>query len=74
MKNTILGSIVAGTVLAMTAFTAQAQDTIRMGLAAEPYPPFASPDAAGNWVGWEVDLMKIVCEEMKANCEIVPVA
>jgi polar amino acid transport system substrate-binding protein len=74
MKKTILGSIVAGTVLAMTALSAQAQDTVRMGFAAEPYPPFASPDSAGNWVGWEVELMEAVCAEMKANCELVPVA
>ncbi|HVO02451.1 MAG TPA: transporter substrate-binding domain-containing protein [Candidatus Cybelea sp.] len=74
MKKTILGSIVAGAMMAFAAISAQAQDTIKFGVAAEPYPPFTSPDASGKWVGWEVDLMDAVCAEMKAKCEIVPVA
>jgi polar amino acid transport system substrate-binding protein len=74
MKKTILGSIVAGAVMALATFSAHAEDTIKFGVAAEPYPPFTSPDASGKWVGWEVDLMDAVCAEMKAKCEIVPVA
>jgi len=74
MKKTIFGSIVAGAVLALSTFAAHAEDTIKFGIAAEPYPPFTSPDASGKWVGWEVDLMDAVCAEMKAKCEIVPVA
>jgi polar amino acid transport system substrate-binding protein len=74
MKKTILGSLVAGAVLALATLSAQAEDTIKFGVAAEPYPPFTSPDASGKWVGWEVDLMDAVCAEMKAKCEIVPVA
>jgi polar amino acid transport system substrate-binding protein len=74
MKKTIFGSIVAGALLALATVSAQAQDTIRFGVAAEPYPPFTSPDASGKWVGWEIDLMDAVCDEMKAKCVIVPVA
>ncbi len=47
---------------------------IRFGIPAEPYPPFASKDASGKWVGWEIDLMDAVCAEMKARCELVEVA
>ena len=52
----------------------QAEDVIRFGLAAEPYPPFSTKDSAGNWVGWEVDLRDAVCAELKAKCTWVEVA
>jgi polar amino acid transport system substrate-binding protein len=55
-------------------FAARADDTIRFGVAAEPYPPFTSKDASGKWVGFEVDLMDAVCANLKAKCEIVEVA
>ncbi len=30
-------------------------DSYKIGLSAEPYPPFYAPDASGNWSGWEID-------------------
>ena len=75
VKRTILGSIVAGAIIAITAMSAQAADTVKFGVAAEPYPPFASKDASGTWVGWEIDLMNAVCAEMKdTKCELVETA
>ena len=74
MKKYILASIVVSAMLALTAFSARAQDTVRFGVAAEPYPPFESKDASGKWVGFEIDLMDAVCAEMKANCSIAEVA
>jgi polar amino acid transport system substrate-binding protein len=74
MKKYILAGIVVSAMLALTAFSARAQDTIRFGVSAEPYPPFESKDASGKWVGFEIDLMDAVCAEMKANCSIVEVA
>ncbi|MCW1933465.1 transporter substrate-binding domain-containing protein [Pararhodobacter zhoushanensis] len=53
---------------------AAAADPVRIGIAAEPYPPFAAPDAAGNWVGWEVDIINAVCEAAAMECEITPTA
>lgn len=44
--------------------------TIRFGIAAEPYPPFASKDANGKWVGWEIDMMAAVCRAMKEERRI----
>ena len=35
------------------------------------YPPFNSDDANGQLVGFDVDIAKALCAEMKANCEIV---
>ena len=54
--------------------TAAAAEPIKIGIAAEPYPPFASPDAAGSWVGWEVDLINAVCKAGEMECVITPVA
>ena len=74
MKKFVLGGIVLSAMLALTTFAARADDTIRFGVAAEPYPPFTSKDASGKWVGFEVDLMDAVCANLKAKCEIVEVA
>ncbi len=74
MSKRFLAGIVLGALLAFASSAANAQDTIRFGVAAEPYPPFTSKDASGKWVGFEVDLMNAVCAEMKAKCEIVEVA
>jgi polar amino acid transport system substrate-binding protein len=60
--------------LALLATGAIAQDQVRIGIAAEPYPPFASPDAAGNWIGWEVDIIGAVCAAAELDCVITPVA
>ncbi len=74
MKKFVLGGIVLSALMALTTFAARADDTIRFGVAAEPYPPFTSKDASGKWVGFEVDLMDAVCANLKAKCEIVEVA
>lgn len=34
------------------------------------YPPFASVGQDGNLVGFEVDLVKAICAEIKAECEL----
>lgn len=49
-------------------------ETVRIGIAAEPYPPFASPDAAGNWVGWEIEVIEAVCAAAELDCELTPTA
>jgi polar amino acid transport system substrate-binding protein len=54
---------------------AQAQaETVKVGFAAEPYPPFTSLDASGKWIGWEVEFQEAVCKEAKLDCVITPVA
>lgn len=72
MKNILKVAALALSV-AISAGAANAQ-ALKIGIAAEPYPPFASPDASGQWVGWEVELAKAVCEEAKFECTITPVA
>lgn len=49
-------------------------DPLRIGVAAEPYPPFTSPDASGAWVGWEVDFLGAVCKQAALDCVITPTA
>jgi polar amino acid transport system substrate-binding protein len=69
MKKTVFAAI-AGIAFG----TAAMAEPIKIGIAAEPYPPFASPDAAGNWVGWEVDFINAVCAAGEMECVITPVA
>jgi polar amino acid transport system substrate-binding protein len=59
---------------AATQEAAKVPDVVRMGVAAEPYPPYSSKDATGTWVGWEIDLYKAVCESVALKCELVEVA
>lgn len=54
--------------------TAAYAEPIKIGVAAEPYPPFTSPDASGNWVGWEVDFMVAICKQAALDCVITPTA
>ena len=65
--------VLTASVLALMAGAAAA-DVVRVGIAAEPYPPFAAPDAAGNWVGWEVEIIGAVCTAAGLECEITPTA
>ncbi len=75
MKATLRSIVLlAGVALLGLAAGAGAQEQVRVGIAAEPYPPFASPDASGAWTGWEVDLAKAVCAEAKLDCVITPVS
>ena len=52
---------------------AQAQ-TVKVGIGAEPYPPFSSLDSSGKWVGWEIDFVEAVCAAGNLDCQITPIA
>lgn len=47
---------------------------LKIGFAAEPFPPFCSKDETGKWIGWEVDAIAAVCKAMKEQCDYVEVA
>jgi polar amino acid transport system substrate-binding protein len=66
-------TLMATTALIASIGMAQAQE-VRIGIAAEPYPPFAAPDAAGNWVGWEVEIIDAVCAAAALDCVLTPTA
>jgi polar amino acid transport system substrate-binding protein len=69
MKKLVLAALAA-----MAIGTAVEAAPIKIGVAAEPYPPFTSPDASGNWVGWEVDFMNAICKQAALECVITPTA
>ncbi len=69
----LFGGLLAGAVMALSAFAAQAEE-VKFGVAAEPYPPYSSKNEAGTWVGWEIDLMNEVCAAGKLDCKLVEVA
>ncbi len=72
MKMTKRLLLAATAAFAMAASSAQAE--LKMGVAAEPYPPFTAKNAAGVWEGWEVDFMNAVCAEIGETCTIEEVA
>ncbi len=73
MKTTRRILMAAAAALALAAATPAMAD-LKMGVAAEPYAPFTSKDASGQWVGWEVDFMNALCKEIGEKCAIEEVA
>ncbi|WP_027229615.1 transporter substrate-binding domain-containing protein [Phyllobacterium sp. UNC302MFCol5.2] len=45
----------------------------KVGVAAEPFPPFYAPDSNGHFTGWEIDFINAVCAKEKLECTITPV-
>ncbi|MEZ5774031.1 MAG: transporter substrate-binding domain-containing protein [Hyphomicrobiaceae bacterium] len=74
MKTFVKTLAAAAVAVGLGAGAASAEDVVKFGVAAEPYPPFSSQDASGKWVGWEMDLMDAVCAEAKLKCELVATA
>ena len=70
MIRTLALSLAAVMALAAPAMA----QTYKVGVSAEPYPPFYAPDAAGKWSGWEIDFIGALCDRIGAECEVVPVA
>ena len=69
MKKLVLAAVAA-----LSLGTTAMAEPLKIGVAAEPYPPFTSPDASGNWVGWEVDFMVAICKQAELECVITPTA
>jgi polar amino acid transport system substrate-binding protein len=72
--KTVLKTFAAALLLGVAAMGAAKAEPVKIGVAAEPYPPFTSPDASGKWVGWEIEFIDAVCAEEKLDCVITPVA
>lgn len=73
LRLAVVAACAAATLVAATPASA-ADETLRFGVAAEPYPPFLTKTPSGQWVGFEPDLIRALCEQMKARCEIKEVA
>lgn len=64
--NLLLVALVAST----GSTGAFAQDVVRVGMSATPYPPILIYQSSGDRTGFEVDILNAVCEEAKVTCEI----
>ncbi|MEI5679876.1 MULTISPECIES: transporter substrate-binding domain-containing protein [unclassified Mesorhizobium] len=65
---------VAALALGLSGAVGANAEPLKVGIAAEPYPPFASPDASGKWDGWEVQVAEALCAEAKLECVITPIS
>jgi len=72
MRKSLKALALAAALTALQAGLAHAD--LKIGFAAEPFPPFSSKDASGKWVGWEVDAIDAVCKAMNEKCDYVEVA
>jgi polar amino acid transport system substrate-binding protein len=72
-KLALLASI-GMTLCSFSALANTAPEKLRFGVAAEPYPPFLVKTPTGQFTGFEPDLIRALCEQMKAECEIKEVS
>lgn len=71
MRRTVTAVLAIATLIAGTSLAA-AKDwkEIRIGTDAT-YPPFESVDASGTFVGFDIDIMNAICEDIGAKCTYV---
>lgn len=74
IRKRIFARLAAG-ILALSAalpahIAAAEGEKIRIGVEGA-YPPFSAVDEEGNLVGFDIDIARALCEQMKAECELV---
>jgi lysine-arginine-ornithine-binding protein len=69
LRAAIFGMLSAATFV-LSASVATAEGTLRVGLEAA-YPPFASKAADGSLQGFDVEIAKALCEQMKKECQFI---
>lgn len=74
LRNLALLASIGMTLCTFAAPASATAETLRFGVAAEPYPPFLVKTPTGQFTGFEPDLIRALCEQMKAECEIKEVA
>lgn len=70
MIRKLMGAVLVAAVAVLVATGAHAQMKVRIATEGA-YPPFNNKDAAGNLVGFDVEIAKALCKQMNATCEIV---
>ncbi len=71
---TKLKTLAFATVAMLALGSAAAKADLVFATDAAPYPPFTSQNAAGEWEGWEEDVMQAMCKEMNEKCTHVAIA
>ena len=67
-----LAIAISAAALAFTMGAAHAQDALKLTIASEgAYPPFNNLTPDGKLEGFDIDIGKALCEEMKAECTFV---
>jgi polar amino acid transport system substrate-binding protein len=74
MKQLKALAMAAVAVIAIGAGSTAARADLTFATDAAPYPPFTSQNAAGEWEGWEYELLMALCAEMNEKCTLIPVA
>lgn len=69
-----LMKILSGAAVALAFSVNLASAEVKIGYAAENYPPFTEKGADGQWKGWEVEIQKAICAAMEEDCVVVEVA
>lgn len=70
LKSKLIGGLLTAAVTFSAIGSVQAGDKIRIATEGA-YAPFNMVDAGGNLVGFDVEIANALCEQMKANCEVV---
>lgn len=74
LKRKLVGAL-AGAIVALGASApATAAETLKIGVSAEPYPPFTYKSPEGEWTGFEIELADAICKQIRYDCRITPTA
>lgn len=65
-----LYSIILASVIGLTAASAQAKDTLRIGVEGA-YPPFSFKQADGSLSGFDIEIANAICDAMNRECKLV---
>lgn len=72
MRTLVKSAVLAAALLGVSLQGASAE--VKLGVAAEPYPPFSEKTAAGNLEGWEIEIGDALCKAMEEECTWVEVS
>lgn len=70
MKTWIRSLLAVGAMMVAGSAAAEAKDVLRIG-SEGAYPPFNMIDKDGNLQGFDIDIAKALCDEMKVECKFV---
>lgn len=60
--------------MTLAAIAAASAEPLKIGMAPEAYPPFEWKEADGTWKGFDIDIGKAICAEIKEECVLVEIA